>query len=118
MSNVGRPSCLALAIRPDAGRLAPLLRFAVLHVPGIDLALCGFDFFVSDPLYHFVETGMRAGLMAGAEGRYSHASNAGAAATAVEPVAATGGRGTACRRGLRPGLPSSSAAAGHLAAAR
>jgi hypothetical protein len=37
-----------------AGRLPRLLRFAVLHVPGADLALHGFDFFVSDPLHHYM----------------------------------------------------------------
>jgi hypothetical protein len=79
----------ARAIRPDAGRLPRLLRFAVLHLPGADLALRGFDFFVSDPLHHYMETGMLTGIKARAEGKYSHASSADAAATAVEPVATT-----------------------------
>ena len=78
----------AHGIRPDAGRLPRLLRFAVLHVPGADLALRGFDFFVSDPLHHYMETGMLTGIKARAEGKYSHASSADAAATAVEPMAA------------------------------
>jgi hypothetical protein len=55
----------------------------------VDLALRGFDFFVSDLLHHYMETGMLAGIKARAEGKYSHASNADPAATAVEPVAAT-----------------------------
>jgi hypothetical protein len=79
----------AHAIRPDAGPLPRLLRFAVLHVPGVDLALRGFDFFVSDPLHHYMETGMLTGIKARAEGKYAHASNADPAAAAVEPVAAT-----------------------------
>ena len=86
---MGFVSPAAHAIRPDAGRLPRLLRFAVLHVPGVDLALRGFDFFVSDPLHHYMETGMLTGIKARAEGKYSHASNADAAAPAVEPVAAT-----------------------------
>jgi hypothetical protein len=85
----GFVSPAAHAIRPDAGRLPRLLRFAVLHVPGVDLALRGFDFFVSDLLHHYMETGMLTGIKARAEGKYSHAGNADAAGTAVEPVAAT-----------------------------
>ena len=85
----GFVSPAAHAIGPDAGRLPRLLRFAVLHVPGADLALRGFDFFVSDPLHHYMETGMLTGIKARAEGKYCHASNADPAAPAVEPVAAT-----------------------------
>ncbi|HEY3035376.1 MAG TPA: hypothetical protein VGJ54_12080 [Streptosporangiaceae bacterium] len=84
----GFVSPAAHAIRPDAGRLPRLLRFAVLHIPGVDLALRGFDFFVSDLLHHYMETGMLAGIKARAEGKYSPASNADPA-TAVEPMAAT-----------------------------
>jgi hypothetical protein len=79
----------ARAIRPDAGRLPRLLRFAVVHLPGAGLALRGFDFFVADPLHHYMETGMLAGIKARAEGKHAHASNVDAAAAAVEPVAAT-----------------------------
>ena len=86
---MGFVSPAARAIRPDAGPLPRLLRFAVLHVPGASLALRGFDFFVSDPLHHYMETGMLTGIKARAKGKYSHAGNADAAATAVEPVAAT-----------------------------
>jgi hypothetical protein len=79
----------AHAIRPDAKRMPRLIRFAVLSVPGIDLAIRALDFFVADPLHHYMETGMLTGIKARAEGRYSHADNAGAAASAVEPVATT-----------------------------
>ena len=48
-----------------------------------------FDFLVSDPLHHYMEAGMLTGIKARAEGRCSHASNADAAAAAVEPVAVT-----------------------------
>lgn len=47
-----------------------------------------FDFLVSDPLHHYMEAGMLTGIKARAEGRCSHASNADAAAAAVEPAAA------------------------------
>jgi hypothetical protein len=76
----------AHAIRPDAGRLPRLLRFAV-HVLGVDLAL-RVRLLVSDPLHHYMEAGMLTGIKARAEGRCSHASNADAAAAAVEPAAA------------------------------
>jgi hypothetical protein len=59
------------AIASDAPPLSRLLRFAVLHVPGADLLLRGFDFFVSDPLHHYMETGMLKGIKQRAEGRLS-----------------------------------------------
>jgi hypothetical protein len=71
----GFVSPAARAIRPDAGRLPRLLRFAVLHIPGVDMTLRGFDFFVSDPLHHYMETGMLTGIKARAEGMRSGASN-------------------------------------------
>jgi hypothetical protein len=64
----GFVSPAARAIRLDAAWLPRLLRFAVLHIPGVDLALRGFDFFVSDPLHHYMETGMLTGIKARAEG--------------------------------------------------
>ncbi len=79
----------AHAIRSDAGPLPRLLRFAVLHVPGVDLALRGFDFFVSDPLHHYMETGMLTGIKARAEGKRSHAEDADAAARDLPPCPAT-----------------------------
>jgi hypothetical protein len=84
---VGFVAPAAHAIRPDAGRLPRLIRFAILHVPGVDLALRGFDFFVSDPPHHYMETGMLTGIKARAEGTYSHAGNADPPDPAVEPVA-------------------------------
>jgi hypothetical protein len=46
---MGFVSPAARAIRPEARWLRRRLRLALLHVPGVDLALRGFDFFVSDP---------------------------------------------------------------------
>lgn len=77
----------ARAIRPDAGPLPRLIRFAVLRVPGVDLAVRALDFFVADPLHHYMETGMLTGIKARAEGKYPDADDTDAAAPAVEPLA-------------------------------
>ncbi len=69
----GFASPAARAIRPDAGPVPRLIRFAVLSVPGADLALRALDFFVADPLHHYMETGMLTGIKARAEGKYSDA---------------------------------------------
>jgi hypothetical protein len=86
---MGYLSPAAHAIRPDAGPVPRFIRFAVLRVPGVDLAIRALDFFVGDPLHHYMETGMLTGIKARAEGMCSHASNADAAAPAVESVATT-----------------------------
>jgi hypothetical protein len=86
---MGFVSPAARAIRPDAGPVPRLIRFAVLRVPGVDLALRALDFFVADPLHHYMETGMLTGIKARAEERRSHAGDADAAAPAVEPLATT-----------------------------
>ncbi len=85
---MGYLSPAAHAVRVDARPLPRLIQFAVLRVPGVDLALRGLDFFAGDPLHHYMETGMLNGIKARAEGKYSHAGNADAA-PAVEPMAAT-----------------------------
>ena len=56
------------AVAPDAPLPARALRAAVEHVPGLDLAIRGFDFFVADPLHHYMETGMLQGIKRRAEG--------------------------------------------------
>jgi hypothetical protein len=75
----------ARAVRPDAGPVPRLIRFAVLRVPGVDLALRALDFFVADPLHHYMETGMLTGIKARAEGKRSEADDTDPAAPAVEP---------------------------------
>jgi hypothetical protein len=42
--------------------------FVVRHVPGGMLAARGLDFFVGDPLHHYMETGLLRGLKQRAEG--------------------------------------------------
>jgi hypothetical protein len=86
---MGFVSPAAHAIRPDSGPVPRLIRSAVVRVPGVDLAARALDFFVADPLHHYMETGMLTGIKARAEGKCSHAGDAGAAGPAVEPVAAT-----------------------------
>ena len=85
----GFVSPAAHAIRPDAGPVPRLIRFAVLRVPGVDPALRALDFFVADPLHHYMETGMLTGIKARAEGKYSHAGDADPAVSAAEPMAAS-----------------------------
>ena len=64
---MGFLSPAAHAISPDAGPVPRLIRFALLRVPGAGLALRALDFFVADPLHHFMETGMLTGIKARAE---------------------------------------------------
>lgn len=84
---MGYLSPAARAIRPDAGPVPRLIRFAVLRVPGLDVALRALDFFVGDPLHHYMETGMLTGIKARAEGKCSDADDTDAAAPTVEPLA-------------------------------
>jgi hypothetical protein len=80
---MGFVSPAARAIRPDSGPVPRLIRRAFLRIPGVDLAAGALDFFVADPLHHYMETGMLTGIKARAEGKCSHASAADAAAPAV-----------------------------------
>jgi hypothetical protein len=70
---MGFVSPAARAIRPDAGPVPRLIRFAVLRIPGVDLALRALDLFVADPLHHYMETGMLTGIKARAEGTFTDA---------------------------------------------
>ncbi len=56
------------AVAPDASALPRLIAFVVRHLPGADLILRAFDFFVSDPLHHYMETGVLRGIKKRAEG--------------------------------------------------
>ena len=85
---MGFISPAAHAIRRDAGPVPRLIRFAVLHVPGVDLALRALDFFVADPLHHYMETGMLTGIKERAEQEHSHV-NSDTAPSTVESLATT-----------------------------
>ena len=79
-----RPALHALA--PDAGRLPRLVAVVVRHLPGADLLARAFDFFVADPLHHYMDTGMLEGIKQRAE---SSVSDAGVGRSAArEPAAA------------------------------
>src|SRR5262249_29495358 len=65
---MGFASPAARAISPGAGPVPRLIRFVVVRVPGADLAARARDFFVADPLHHYMETGMLTGIKARAEG--------------------------------------------------
>jgi hypothetical protein len=87
---MGFLSPAAQAIRPDAGPVPRLIRAAVLRVPGVDLLIRAVDFFVGDPLHHYMETGMLAGIKARAEKERSHDDDdSDAAGPTVESVAST-----------------------------
>ena len=86
---MGYLSPAAHAIRADAGPVPRLIRFTVLRVPGVDLALRALDFFVADPLHHYMETGMLTGIKARAEAKRSHVDGADTATPAVEAVTTT-----------------------------
>jgi hypothetical protein len=56
------------AVASDAPPLARAIAFVVRNVPGVKLVARGLDFFVGDPLHHYMETGMLRGIKARAEG--------------------------------------------------
>ena len=62
----------AHAIAPDAAPLPRLIGFAVRSLPGADLLARGFDFFLSDPLHHYMDTGLLRGVKQRAEGQRAH----------------------------------------------
>ena len=72
-----------------AGPVTRVMRFALLQVPGVDLVIRALDFFVGDPLHHYMETGMLTGIKERAEQEHSHV-DAHATASAVESVATSG----------------------------
>lgn len=87
---MGFLSPAAQAIRPEAGPLPRLIRLAVLRVPGVDLLIRTLDFFVGDPLHHYMETGMLTGIKARAEQERSYVDDdTDPAGPTVESVATT-----------------------------
>jgi hypothetical protein len=57
------------AISPDAPLPSRALHFAMTHIPGAELVARGLDFFLADPLHHYMESGMLKGIKERAEGR-------------------------------------------------
>ena len=57
-------------IAPDAPLLSRAAAFVVERVPGIDLLARTLDFFLGDPLHHYMEVGMLSGIKQRAEGQF------------------------------------------------
>ena len=56
-------------IAPDAPLLSRAAAFVVVRVPGIELLARALDFFIGDPLHHYMEAGMLRGIKKRAEGQ-------------------------------------------------
>jgi hypothetical protein len=67
------------AIAADAGLLPRLTGSVVRHLPGADLLARSFDFFVADPLHHYMDTGMLKGIKRRAEAMSPRASGSAVA---------------------------------------
>lgn len=73
----------------DAPAVTRAFSYAARHVPGAMLLARGIDFFIGDPLHHYMEVGVLRGTKARAEGKYDGVTGEDrSAAAAVEPVAA------------------------------
>lgn len=70
----------------DAPMVTKALAFTVRHVPGGMLLARGVDFFIADPLHHYMEVGVLRGTKERAEGKYDD-DTGGTTPAAVEPVA-------------------------------
>lgn len=75
-------------VAADAPAVTKAIVFAARHVPGLVLLVRGIDFFIGDPLHHYMEVGLLRGTKERAEGKYdSVEAEVGTAAAAVEPMA-------------------------------
>jgi len=66
---MGFISAAAGALAPDAPAPSRALHFAITRIPGAEILARGIDFFFSDPLHHYMESGMLKGIKERAEGR-------------------------------------------------
>ena len=66
---MGFISAAAGAIAPDAPLPSRALHFAITRIPGAEILARGIDFFFSDPLHHYMESGMLKGIKERAEGQ-------------------------------------------------
>lgn len=60
--NMGYATSALEATGPDAPPVVRALAFLVLRIPGLKLAARAFDFFIADPLHHYMEWGMLQGI--------------------------------------------------------
>ncbi len=66
---IGFISAAAGGVAPDAPLPVRLLHFAVARVPGVKLIAWAIDFFVGDPLHHYMESEMLRGIKQRAESK-------------------------------------------------
>lgn len=59
---MGYLSAAAAGVAPDAPVPGRLLHVALVRIPGADLVARAIDFFLGDPLHHYMETGMLRGI--------------------------------------------------------
>lgn len=67
---MGYISAAAQGAAADAPALTKAIAFALHRVPGAMLLARGMDFFIGDPLHHYMEVGMLRGIKLRAEGTY------------------------------------------------
>jgi hypothetical protein len=85
---IGYISAAVEGLAADAPAVSKALAFAVRHVPGGMLLARGVDFFIGDPLHHYMEVGLLRGTRERAEGRYDDVEDSQrATSAAVEPRA-------------------------------
>jgi hypothetical protein len=85
---MGYISAALEGLAADAPAATKALALAVRHVPGGMLAARGVDFFIGDPLHHYMEVGLLRGTKERAEGGHDDVEDSnGATSAAVEPMA-------------------------------
>jgi hypothetical protein len=66
---MGFLSAAASGVAPDAPLPGRLLHLALVRIPGAELTARAIDFFIGDPLHHYMEVGMLRGIKQRAEGK-------------------------------------------------
>jgi hypothetical protein len=101
---MGFISAAAGAVAADAPLPSRLLHVAMVRVPGLELTARAIDFFIGDPLHHYMEVGMLRGIKQRAEAGWSEPQVRGRAWGSVAPPLidsqAAAGREMAKRAGL------------------
>jgi energy-coupling factor transporter ATP-binding protein EcfA2 len=66
---MGFISAAACGVAPDAPLPGRLLHLALVCIPGAELTARAIDYFIADPLHHYMEAGMLQGIKQRAEGK-------------------------------------------------
>jgi hypothetical protein len=66
---MGYISAAAAGVAPDAPPAARMLHFAMIRIPGLELIARTIDFFIGDPLHHYLDSEMLRGIKQRAEGK-------------------------------------------------